>query len=128
MLGATHALANPLTATYQIAHGQAIATMLPHVLRYNGEQVLSWYEELDRPPVEGTSPGASAVEHLASFVTAATRRAGLPVTLVEQGVSRESLPELAASAAQQWTAGFNPRTVRDADLFALYEAAFSSTS
>ena len=57
MLGATHALANPLTATYQIPHGQAIATMLPHVLRYNGQQVLSWYEELDRPPLEDSDPG-----------------------------------------------------------------------
>ena len=31
MLGATHALANPLTAHYGIVHGQAIATMLPQL-------------------------------------------------------------------------------------------------
>ena len=36
MLGATHALANPLTARYGIVHGQAIGLMLPHVIRFNG--------------------------------------------------------------------------------------------
>ena len=35
MLGATHALANPLTAFYGITHGQAIAVMLPHVVGWN---------------------------------------------------------------------------------------------
>ena len=39
MLGAAHALANPLTATYGIIHGQAIGLMLPHVVRFNGPQV-----------------------------------------------------------------------------------------
>src|SRR6185436_15036686 len=37
MLGAAHAAANPLTAHYGIAHGQAVGMMLPHVVRYNGE-------------------------------------------------------------------------------------------
>jgi alcohol dehydrogenase len=36
MLGAAHACANPLTARFGIAHGVAIALMLPHVVRYNG--------------------------------------------------------------------------------------------
>ena len=36
MLGAAHALANPLTAGYGIAHGEAVGLMLPHVIRVNG--------------------------------------------------------------------------------------------
>jgi len=39
MLGAAHALANPLTAAYNIVHGEAVALMLPHVIRFNGEAV-----------------------------------------------------------------------------------------
>ncbi len=38
MLGATHALANPLTAEYGIVHGQAIGLLLPHVIRFNGQR------------------------------------------------------------------------------------------
>jgi alcohol dehydrogenase len=33
MLGAAHAAANPLTAHYDIVHGQAVGMMLPHVVR-----------------------------------------------------------------------------------------------
>ncbi|MFY7953018.1 MAG: iron-containing alcohol dehydrogenase, partial [Armatimonadaceae bacterium] len=37
MLGAAHALANPLTAHFGLPHGQAVGTMLPHVIRFNAE-------------------------------------------------------------------------------------------
>ena len=33
MLGAAHALANPLTARLGVAHGQAVGLMMPHVIR-----------------------------------------------------------------------------------------------
>jgi alcohol dehydrogenase class IV len=39
-------------------------------------------------------------------------------------VERVRLPELASEAAKQWTSRFNPRKVEEADLLALYEAAF----
>ena len=35
MLGATHACANPVTARYGTTHGNAIAILLPHVVRWN---------------------------------------------------------------------------------------------
>ena len=43
MLGASHALANPLTATYGTSHGQAVGLMLPHVIRFNGQVHDDWY-------------------------------------------------------------------------------------
>ena len=46
MLGATHALANPLTAMHGTIHGVAIAVMLPHVVRWNGQVVGEQYAEL----------------------------------------------------------------------------------
>src|SRR5829696_8607408 len=48
MLGATHACANPLTAKYGTTHGIAIAVMLPHVVRWNGEAVGDLYTQLLR--------------------------------------------------------------------------------
>ena len=35
MLGAAHALANPLTARFDVVHGQAVGMMLPHVMAFN---------------------------------------------------------------------------------------------
>ncbi len=46
MLGAAHALANPLSAHFNVIHGVAIAVMLPHVIRYNAESAAKLYGDL----------------------------------------------------------------------------------
>jgi alcohol dehydrogenase len=126
MLGACHALANPLTAHYGIAHGEAIGLMLPHVIRFNGQQYDDWYREL----LESTfsSNGARSVghaaEHLADFVADLAAQAGLPAQLSACGVEQSQLPQLAADAAKQWTATFNPRKVGEEELLGLYQQAF----
>jgi alcohol dehydrogenase len=126
MLGATHALANPLTTRYSIVHGRAIGLMLPHVIRFNGQQFGHWYRDL----LEGTGGAngfpdpASGFEGLADFVAELARRAKLPSRLAECGVEEDKLSEMAAEAAKQWTGSFNPRTVGEVELLALYKSAF----
>jgi len=120
MLGATHALANPLTAHYQVVHGQAIALMLPHVIRFNGQQFGPWYGEL----VESNGSAKPAAETLAEVVAGLADRAGLAGRLRDVGVQRDRLGQLAADAAQQWTGRFNPRSVGEPELLSLYEQAF----
>lgn len=126
MLGAAHALANPLTASYRIAHGQAIAIVLPHVIRHNGRSVQQWYEELLECAPTGLLRHCSdkASEVLADFVTDVTRQAGLAGKLSDVGVPREELPKLATAAAQQWTAKFNPVEMNVGDFQSLYDAAY----
>src|SRR5581483_3516526 len=46
MLGACHALANPLTAHYGLTHGVAIGVLLPHVIRFNAAAVGALYADL----------------------------------------------------------------------------------
>ena len=124
MLGATHALSNPLTTEYDIVHGQAIAIMLPHVIRFNAEQCGDQYSELlatthdldDRLPT-------GDYQHLAQFIEQLADQAGLPMKLSSCGVQEERLEELAEQAGQQWTAQFNPRKVTVHDLKELYQAA-----
>lgn len=126
MLGAAHALANPLTAACGIAHGQAVGLMLPHVVRFNGGQCGGWYQELLQ--ASAGAPGMpevqDGVEGLAAFVTALLGQAGLATHLSECGVEEQRLPELAADAARQWTGTFNPRPAREADFTAIYRQAF----
>jgi len=126
MLGAAHALANPLTARYGTVHGQAVALMLPHVIRFNGQQYGDWYTELMQNTFGGNgSPIAqSGCDNLADFVAHLSTKAGLESRLSDCGVDREALPNLAREAAKQWTGGFNPRTVGEAELLGLYEAAY----
>jgi len=126
MLGAAHALANPLTATYKVTHGDAVALMLPHVVRFNGKAVESEYQDLvlatafDRNTPDQRAGSAG----LAHFLAEAAAAAGLATRLRDQGVDRERLPQLAADAAKQWTGTFNPVEMSTHDFLALYEAAY----
>lgn len=126
MLGAAHALANPLTTNYQIVHGQAVGMMLPHVIHYNAAEVSPWYRDLLEctAGVNGFPPPQSGAEGLAEFVAKLARHADLPNRLSECGVEANKLPQLAAEAVQQWTGGFNPRKVNANDYLSLYQAAF----
>ncbi len=122
MLGAAHACANPLTADHGVVHGQAVGLMLPHVVRFNADDCTAGYAELVQqlaPTVSATSAGA----WLADWLTALLAAGGLATTLTELEISAPDVPRLAAAAALQWTAGFNPRPVTADDLALLYEAA-----
>ena len=124
MLGATHALANPLTAHFGVTHGLAIGIMLPHVIRYNSSIVGPMYGRLaaDLGLCEANDPRAGGV--IANLVRQFTAIAGLPTSLRACHADRALLPQLAEEAAQQWTGTFNPRPVDAVSLLELYEGAF----
>lgn len=126
MLGATHALANPLTADFGIPHGQAIGLMLPHVIRFNGEAFPAWYQELSESltGINGFPSFSPGPDGLATFISSLVAAADLPQLLSECDIARDALPKLAADAAKQWTGTFNPREVGAAELLGLYERAF----
>jgi len=108
MLGAAHALANPLTASAGLDHGRAVATVLPHVIRHNAEvdSCAESYACLCKAAgIEGGAPG------LASRIEAWLDEAQVPLGLGAAGVLESDLESLAEAAAQEWTAGFNPRPV-----------------
>ena len=112
MLGAAHAAANPLTAHFHIVHGQAVGILLPLVIRFNSsdETTAQLYNDLH--------PDAAArIDELLNL-------AGFPSSLSECGVKPSAIPQLAAEAAKQWTANFNPRPATEKDFEKLYEAAF----
>ncbi len=124
MLGAAHGLANPLTARYDITHGVAVAVMLDHVVRYNGETGDPGYLGLVRlldGPEAGNRPAST---RLADSWTGLRRRAGVAGRLRDLGVLEADLEALASQASKQWTAQFNPRAVTASDMLNLYQAAF----
>ncbi len=123
MLGATHALANPLSAHFGMTHGLAIAVMLPHVVRYNAGSAGGMYGDLasDARLCESQDPRAGDL--LAAHLAKLAAGAGLSQRLGECGVDRATIPQMAAEAAQQWTAKFNPRVVDETVLRQIYEGA-----
>jgi alcohol dehydrogenase len=123
MLGATHACANPLTAHYNTEHGVAIGLMLPHVVRWNGEEIGEQYRHL---LAQGsvTLDRGEPVEILASRLEQLREIGGLPGSLKAQGVTESDLPRLADEAAEQWTGKFNPRPFGAAEALELYRRAY----
>jgi alcohol dehydrogenase len=126
MLGAAHALANPLTSQFQVPHGQAVGMMLPHVIRFNGQECGDWYFELLECTAGGNGfPAPQSGYHgLADFVGDLASRAGLVARLRELDIPQDRFESLASDAAKQWTAGYNPRTAGIEDFVGLYRAAY----
>lgn len=126
MLGAAHALANPLTTNFDVPHGQAVGVMLPHVIRFNAGEVEHQYHDLLHESQNGSPLPklAGGVTGLAEFVSSLLARAGLATKLRPLGVDPLKLPHMASQAAKQWTATFNPRAISEEELLALYQQAF----
>jgi alcohol dehydrogenase len=130
MLGATHACANPLTARYGTTHGDAIAILLPHVVRWNAEAAAPLYSELlalstgDSPAGRTFGSAAGAADMLASRLADLARAGGLPHTLRDAGASAGDLPALAQEASEQWTGRFNPRPFDAAGAMEVYGCAY----
>ena len=88
--------------------------MLPHVVRFNSEASEEAYSRL----VPGGSEAlATRLEHLRRF-------GGLAGSLQDRNVPRDLLGSLARLATDEWTGGFNPRSVDEQQFLELYERAY----
>lgn len=128
MLGAAHSAANPLTAHFDVIHGQAVGVMLPAVIRFNGEDpdAKRAYAALaSAPEIACVSEGMDqALDALVNRIEWLLNQAGIPRSIADCGVDRDSIPVLAEEAAKQWTASFNPRPMDKDDFVRLYRDAF----
>lgn len=127
MLGAAHSCANPLTAHFDVIHGQAVGMMLPHVIRFNAEMpsVRNMYRELmiSAGLVSPEIRTEEAAETLARTLDSLLKQAKMMTRLRETGISASDVPMLAEEAARQWTAGFNPREITIRDFEQIYQQA-----
>lgn len=122
MLGAAHACANPLTARHGIAHGLALAILLPHVVRWNAPVARDRYAALLGAPrrrARDEDPAERLARRLEDFAIAGH----LAITLGDAGVEESAIPELARLAATQWTGTFNPRPFDEKGAEEIYRAA-----
>lgn len=112
MLGIAHSCANPLTAHYGIVHGQAVGTMLPHVIEFNRQdaEVAAIYQSLFSGDLV-----VRIHEHL--------EVSSMDRSLTDLGVEAKMLAQLAEEASNQWTAQFNPVEVSASSLLSVYEGA-----
>ena len=122
MLGAAHAMANPLTARYGIPHGEAIGLVLPTVVRFNAADAATAAGYAEFAELAGNFGSAADTPggRLATIIESLREQAGLPGTFARWGVEASAVESLAAEAGEQWTGRFNPVPVGPAEFTRLY--------
>lgn len=145
-LGIVHAMAHVVGSTYHLVHGRTNATLLPHVIRYNGKiptKLTSWpkYEHYVAPerfqeiakhlglPAETPEQG---VESYAQAVESLRAKVGIPASFQAQGVDETEfisrLDEVATGAYEDQCAPANPRMPMREDMKEIMLAAYYGTS
>ena len=125
MLGAAHALSNPLTAHFGTIHGRAVGALLPSVVRWNLSEVGELYRDLAVSAgwADTTATADEASHLLANRFTELLKMAEMPTALTDLASEeelKENLETLAQEASQQWTGTFNPRKMSMADFQQVY--------
>jgi alcohol dehydrogenase class IV len=124
-LGAAHAMAHAVGGLLDMAHGECVAMILPHVAARNYDWAPERYDALAGAlgvPVDG----ATAAERRDGIVRALSELAtaiGLDGGLGRRGVKAEDLPGLAQLAAHDPCIVTNPRRLSAGDLETIYGQA-----
>ena len=125
-LGIVHSMAHSLGAFFDTPHGLANAILLPHVLRFNGEECPDLFRNMGRAfglDMENLSD-EEAVEKVANAVADLSKKVKIPQTLREIGIPEEMIPSLANQAINDPCTPGNPRDVTVDDLISIYKQAY----
>lgn len=122
MLGAAHAMANPMTARKNIDHGIAVGLVLPYVIEYNSENNISLYDGFFLKKKD-SSNGHPARDVLINRLDKYFELANIPKNLSHYGIEYSDIDSLASEAMENWTAQFNPRPLNKEDFLTLYKNA-----
>ena len=118
LLGLVHATGHPISGTFGVAHGQTLATMLPHVMRFNLKVVADRYADV------GLALGAdrdaeaaiAAIERLSATV-------GTNRSLGDLGAKPSDLESLTTDALRDMIILSTPRYPVREEVQGLYELA-----
>jgi len=117
-LGNVHAMALPLGGWCHVAHGTAVAVLLPHVMDFNRSAAPDRYAAVGE--ALGTKKDAkAAVDHVFKL----NETIGIPMHLGPLGVDQGAIPSMAKDAMLSGNILVNPRTTTQPDIEALYKAA-----
>lgn len=127
LLGLVHAMAHSIGAVKGIPHGLANGLFLPHVMRFNLEEVPGLTADIAEAmgvnihgmgPLEAGAAGIAAVEAL-------QERVKLPRRLRGIGVAEEDMKKAAELAMSDGSVVYNPRMIMSSDeILEVYRKAY----
>ena len=111
-------MGHPISGTFGIAHGQTLATMLPHVMRFNLEVVSERYGDV------GLALGVSSEPLDAiSAIEALSEKVGTDKSLADLGATKNDIESLTNDALRDIIILSTPRYPNRDDVRGLYELA-----
>jgi alcohol dehydrogenase class IV len=126
-LGAVHAFAHALGTVNHLPHGRANAVMLPHVMKYNlagNPEKFAAIAELMGVDTDGLTL-MEAAEQSVNAVKELLATMEVSCHLSDYQLPMEGIPELIEGAMRQSRLFIpNPRDLTEADVKAIYEAAY----
>lgn len=125
-LGAAHGTGHALSARLNAAHGQTLATMLPHVMDYNLPVRAAKYAEVAQALGVASASASDEQNARAAIAEVVAIRAdiGIARSIRDLGGTDALLPVLVADAAADGVNLANPRKLDLAAFEALYRAAW----
>ncbi len=130
MVGAVHAIGHALGGVCHVPHAIAMGILLPHVMRYNMEradygdllpELAGMEAALDIPANLRGEAALRAVDVLTQELAAIC---GLPRTLREARVEKESFPQIARVAVNDGALIVNPRAADEEQVISILNAAW----
>lgn len=117
-LGNVHAMALPLGGWCHVAHGTAVAILLPHVMDFNVSAAAERFAAVGEAMGVGKD-GKRAVRRTFDLLG----EIGIPKRLSEVGVTDDKIAPMSKDAMQSGNIAVNPRTTTLEDVEALYRSA-----
>jgi alcohol dehydrogenase len=117
LLGLVHAMAHSLGAIKGTPHGLANGMILPHVMRFNLEEVPEMTADIAGAmgvPIQGMNPMEAGEAGIAA-IDALLDRIQLPRKLRDVGVDEEDIQKAAELAMSDGSIVYNPRMVFESD-------------
>lgn len=132
MVGLVHAIGHALGGVSHVPHGDAMAILLPHCMRYNLDKMRDNYSKLllyiageevfVNTPKEKRAE--KVIETIEELLKTLNTEAGLPIKLSQVGVKKEDFEEVVKKALNDGAMIVNPKDARREDILEILNNAF----
>ncbi len=132
MVGAVHAIGHALGGVCHVPHAVAMTILLPHVMRYNLARcqesyaaLLPWLVGMDAAmAIPADKRAEASIEAVAALGRRLNALCGLPLTLREAGVEKDSFAKVAEFAVNDGALIVNPRAADESQVIEILNAAY----
>lgn len=132
MVGIIHAIGHSVGAVARVPHGDAMAILMPHCMRFNLDKLQAEYAKLllyiGGEEIYMNTPAEQrankTIECIESLLQELHKISGLPTTLSQAGVKKEDLPSIAEKSLNDGAMIVNPKQANYEDVMKILEEAF----